>query len=157
MGLFKNLRDSAKAMKSMVAEANAASIAAAANEPLTIIDPTPQPIIDQLLAAGGPARGVVVHASHPPQNGERANKMRVTVRVRARLANGALGDEATHKIWTSWKVAALLDRGLEIPVLVDRSTGAVTDILADDLQRELSSRFDESGRRRPGWTFDPFG
>ena len=158
MGLFKNLKDSAMAMKSMVAEANAASDAAAAAAPLTILNPTPQQYIDQMLAAGGPARGVVVHASHPPQDGERAAKMPVKVRVRARLHEGALGDEVEHKIWTSWQVAALLDRGLEIPVMVDRATGAVTEILSDDLRRELEPRFGESGQRRPGWNSDdPFG
>jgi len=157
MGLFKNLRETAAAMKAMATESNAAAATAEANLPLTILNPTPQAEVDRLWAGLGPARGVVVRASHPPQDGERANSMSVTVRVRSRLAAGALGDEVTLKIRTSWKVAALLDRGLEIPVLVDRTTGLVTEILTDALNAELASQFDESGKRRPGWTFDPFG
>lgn len=154
MGLFKNLREGIKGVGQLMAEATAMSEQAEADLPLTVLNPTPQLEVERLLAAGSIVRGVVVKASHPPQHGERANKMRVTVQVRSRLADDAFGPLATVKIWTSWKVAALLDRGLEIPVLVDRTTGAVTDIPADELKRELEPRFGESATRRPGWTTD---
>jgi hypothetical protein len=82
--------------------------------------------------------------------------MRVTIRVRTRLGSGQLSEEVAVKVWTSWKVAALLDRGLEIPVLVDRTTGLVTDIPTDQLKRELEPRFGESAKRTPGWGSDYF-
>ncbi len=154
MGLLKNLREGIKEVGQMMSEATAMAEQAEADRPLTILNPTPQPEVERLLAAGGIVRGVVVKASHPPQDGERVSKMRVTVQVRSRLADGTFGPLATIKIWTSWKVAALLDRGLEIPVLVDQTTGAVTDIPTDELKRELEPRFGESAERRPGWTFD---
>jgi len=155
VGLLKNLRGVARGMREMADQANAAADAAEANRPLHILNPTPQAEVDRLLAAGGVARGVVVGASHAPlEPGERVNKMRVTVRVRSRGPAGQLGPEATIKIWTSWKVVALLDRGLEIPVMLDRATGVVTDIPTDALAAELQPRFGESADRTPGWSSD---
>lgn len=49
---------------------------------------------------------------------------------------------------------ALLDPGIEIPILIDRTTGAATEIVADALRAELEPRFDESARRRPACTTD---
>ncbi len=154
MGILKNFRQGVTGVRQLMAEATAMSEQAEADLPLTILNPTPQHEVERLLAAGGIVRGVVVKASHPPQHGERVNKMRVTVQVRSRLADNTFGQPATVKIWTSWKVAALLDRGLEIPVVIDEATGVVTDIPADELKRELEPRFGESAKRRPGWTID---
>ena len=155
VGLLENLRGVARGMREMADQANAASRAAEEGQPLHILNPTPQPEVDRLLAAGGVARGVVVRASHSPlEPGERVEKMRVTVRVRSRGPAGQLGPEATVKIWTSWKVVALLDRGLEIPATVDRATGTVTDIPNDVLVEELRPRFGESAARWPGWGTD---
>lgn len=156
MGLFKSLRQGVDGLGQIMADAKAMSEQAEADLPLTVLNPTPQSEVERLLAAGGIVRGVVVKATHPPQHGERASKMKVTVQVRSRLADDGFGPVSTVKIWTSWKVAALLDRGLEIPVLVDPVSGAVTDIPTDELKRELEPRFGESSTRRPGVTFDPF-
>jgi hypothetical protein len=157
MAFLKGIRGTIRAVQQMIADTNAAAEQAEAARPLDILNPTPQEAVDHLLAGDGPARGVVVRATHPPQHGERASRMKVTVRVRARLAEGALGPEVELEISTSWKVAALLDRGLEIPAVVDRATGMVTAIPTDALIAELEPRFAESAERRPGWTFDPFG
>lgn len=157
MGLLRNIGKTAKAVKQMIDDVNEATTAAEAARPLEILDPTPQHEIDRLLAAGGPTRGVVVRATHPPQeSGERVHRMRLKIAVRARLSEGELGDEVTVKATTSWQVAALLDRGLEVPVLVDHATGRVTEVLVEDLERELAPRFGEASSRRPGWDFDPF-
>lgn len=155
VGLFKNLRQGVKAVSTMVAEVNAANAAAETAMPVTILNPSPQEEVDRLLAAGGVTRGVVVRATHEPQHGERAQRFRVDVRVRGRLAAGALGDVVNVKVMTSWKVAALLDPGLEIPVLLDRTTGLVTEIPADALRDELEPRFDEAAERRTGDHVDP--
>lgn len=157
MGVLKNLVNGAKSVKGAVAgtiDMMKAAEAEAANAPITILHPTPQVDVDRMLAAGGVTRGVVVRASHAEQSGDRASRMRVDVRVRGRLTDGELGPEAKLKVWTSWKVAALLDPGLEIPILLDRATGVATEIVADELRRELEHRFDESAKRRPGWTID---
>ena len=154
MGLFKNLRAGVQAVSGMVSEVRATSDAAEQAVPVTILNPSPQAEVDRLLAAGGIARGVVVRATHPPQHGERAMRMRVDVRVRSRLADGALGNQVTLKVSTFWKVAALLDPGLEIPILLDRATGLATEIPADALRDELEPRFDEAAERRPGWVVD---
>jgi hypothetical protein len=158
MGIFKNLRDGVKAMGNIPAayrEIAQQADAAAGAVPLTILNPTPQAEVDRLIAAGGVARGVVVGASHPPlQDGERVSKMQVTIRVRCRLPGGELGPDTRIKIWTSWQVATLLDQGLEIPIVLDRTTWLATDIPRDELKRELEPRFPEAARRRPGWAFD---
>jgi hypothetical protein len=155
VGLFKNIRQGAKAVSGIVAEARAMAEAAQPDVPLTILNPSTQEEVDRLIAAGGVARGVVVRAHHPPQHGERASRMRVTVHVRSRLKDGALGESVELKIWTSWKVAALLDPGLEIPIVLDRNTGLATEIPTDQLRQELEARFDESEQRSPGWVVDP--
>lgn len=158
MGLIKNVGRSVKAVGTLVSgirEMARENEAQALMAPVAILNPTPQADVDRLIAAGGITRGVVIRASHQEQHGERAARMRVDVRVRARLADGALGDPVLLKIWTSWKVAALLDPGLEIPILMDRATGLATEIPRDELARELEPRFDEAGHRRPGWVTDP--
>ncbi len=157
MGVLKSLVNGAKAMKGAVAgtiDMVKAAEAEAANAPITIVDPTPQAEVDRMIAAGGVTRGVVVRATHADQSGERVSRMRVDVRVRSRLAGGELGPETKLKVWTSWKVAALLDPGLEIPIRMDPATGLATEIVADQLRGELEHRFDESAKRRPGWTTD---
>jgi hypothetical protein len=99
----------------------------------------------------------VVRATHPPlDDGERVHRLDVTFRVRPRLGDGALGEQSTVTATVSWKVSVLLDRGLEIPVVLDRVTGMVTAIPVDELTEELEPRFGESDGRAPGWSFDPF-
>lgn len=157
MGLFENLRNTVSGVRQMMRDVDAANRATLANAPLDILNPSPQHEVDRLLAAGGVVRGVVASATHAPLSpGERVSKLRVTIRARSRLGGGQLGPEAEVKIWTSWQVTALLDRGLEIPVIVDRATGQVVDIPADLLSRELEPWFGESARRWPGWGSDYF-
>ena len=152
MGLFGNVRKIVDGYREMAH----AQQAEADRVPLTIRNPTPQAEVDRLIAAGGVARGVVVRATHNETSGERVANMAVNITCRARLANGELGEPAKIKVRTSWQVAALLDPGLEIPVTFDRVTGVVTDVVTDQLRHELAPRFDESKKRRPGWTSDIF-
>lgn len=150
MGLFGNVRKIVDGYREMAQTAQAQ----ADHAPLTILNPTPQAEVDRLLAAGGMARGVVVRATHQETNGERVSNMAIKITARARLANGELGEPAVIKLRTSWQVTALLDPGLEIPVTVDRATGVVTGVLADELKAELAPRAAEAQRRWPGWTID---
>lgn len=150
MGLFDNVRKVVAGYRDMAQ----ASQAEADRVPLTIRNPTPQADVDRLIAAGGVSRGVVVRATHNETNGERVANMAVNITCRARLANGELGEPAKIKVRTSWQVAALLDPGLEIPIMFDRATGIVTDVATDQLKQELAPRFDESKQRRAGWTLD---
>jgi hypothetical protein len=155
MGFLKNLRNGATAWRDEIARVNAATSAAQDAAPIEILDPSPQHVVDQLLAGTGTARGVVLKASYTPNDNERVSKMRVTVKARARLANGELGPECEVKIWTSWQVTALLERGLEIPVELDPTRRLVVGIPADTLRAELQPRFDEAATRHPGVQFDP--
>jgi hypothetical protein len=150
MGFFKSLRDSAKAMGDLVGAADGP----ASQGPVAVLNPTPQEEVDRFIAAGGITRGVLVKASHAPQNGERVSRMRVDVRVRSRLAGGAQGPEVKLKIRTSTDVAALLDPGLELPILMDRATGLATEVVIDELHRELGPRLADPANRRSGWSTD---
>lgn len=150
MGLIGNVRKIVSGYREMAQAAQAE----ADRVPLTILNPSPQPEVDRLIAAGGVARGVVVRATHGETSGERVASMRVDITTRARLGNGELGEPASIKVRTSWRVAALLDPGLEIPVTFDRSTGIVTGVMVDDLERELGPRLPEANKRWPGWTSD---
>lgn len=155
MGLLKGLRNTAKAWREAIDAANEASQAAADEAPMSLIAPTPQAVVDELRAGTGTARGVVVKASHAPVDNERVSRMRVTVRCRARLGDGELGPVAEIKIWTSWQVVALLDRGLDIPVELDATRTVVTGIPAATLAAELAPRFGEAAERKPDVHFDP--
>lgn len=164
MGLFKNIKAQVQAATEMAAEirASAPPVAGApatmggppAPPGITILNPTPQDEVDRLLDAGGEARGVLLGSRHDMSNGERPMRTRVHVRVRPRLRGGALGDEVALKAWVSWKVATLLDPGLEIPIELDRATGRPTGISTGHLNDELSPRFEEAKRRRKGWDLD---
>ena len=135
----------------------AAAEAEADRVPLTIRNPSPQGEIDRLLAAGGPARGVVVRATHQAiSDGERVQNMKVTIRVRARLAGGELGEPVPFEMRTSSWVIALLDPGLEIPIELDRVTGLVRSVHGDLLKQELEPRKAEASQRWPGWGSDYF-
>lgn len=155
MGFLKNLRSGASAWREEIARVNAITNAAHDVAPSEILNPSPQHVVDRLLADGGIARGVVVKASYAPNDNERVNKMKVTIRVRARLANGELGQTCEVRIWTGWQVTALLDRGLEIPVELDATRQLVVGVPADALRAELEPRFDEAAERHPGWHVDP--
>lgn len=155
MGFLKNLRSGASAWREEIARVNAITNAAHDVAPSEILNPSPQHVVDRLLADGGIARGVVVKASYAPNDNERVNKMKVTIRVRARLANGELGQTCEVRIWTGWQVTALLDRGLEIPVELDATRQLVVGVPADALRAELEPRFDEAAERHQGWHVDP--
>lgn len=73
--------------------------------------------------------------------------MGVEFRVRSRLANGELGEEARVKIRTSSDVAKALRKGLKIPIVLDRSTGLATEIPKEELLRELEPRGHAEGFR----------
>jgi hypothetical protein len=153
MGFLKGMKD----MKDTFDAAQAAALAAnppPPPPPLTILNPSPQDVIDQLLAAGGVARGVVVGGRNDMSDGDRPVRTRVRVRVRPRLQAGQLGEETEVKAWVGWKVATLLEPGLEIPVLIDRATNRVTDIETGQLADELAPRSDEAKRRHKGWDLD---
>ncbi len=151
MGLFNNLRNTAKAIGAEYREQAAAAQHA---PPLTILNPSPQDAVDHLIVAGGLARGVVVGAWHPPlENGERVARMRVNIKVCARLGAGTLSQPVELKLSTSSDVAAVLDRGLEIPIVLDRSTGLPTDIPRDQLHAEVAQRVAQRGSS-DGWAFD---
>jgi hypothetical protein len=152
MGFLKKLRSGASAWREEIARVNAITNGAHETEPLEILNPSPQHAVDRLLAGGGVARGVVVKASYAPNDNERVNKIKVTVHVRARLAEGELGQTCEVKIWTGWQVTALLDRGLEIPVELDPTRQVVVGIPTDALRAELEPRFDEAAKRHPGGT-----
>lgn len=150
MGLIDNVRKIVSGYRDMAQAAQAAQDRA----PLTILNPSPQHYVDQLIAAGGVARGVVVRATHGETSGERVANMRLDITVRARLGRGELGEPAKIAVRSSWRVAALLDPGLEIPITFDRATGIVTGVSVDELERELAPRSTEASRRWPGWTTD---
>lgn len=166
MGLFKNLRDQVKAASSMAAEIRAAtppggappggalvgSSAPAPSGPdaLHILNPTPQHRIDELWR-NGVVRGVVTGARHDMSDGDRPIRTKVHVRVRQRLAGGGLGPEMAFTAWVGWKVAALLEPGLEVPLEVDRSSGAISGLSTGELADELKPRSDEARRRHRGF------
>jgi hypothetical protein len=154
MGIFKGLRDSFKAMTGAMDQASGAE-PGQPQPPMAILNPTPQEEVDRLIAAGGVTRGVLVRASHAPTDGERVRSMRVDVRVRSRLAGGQQSQEVKLKIRTSTDVAAVLDPGLEIPILMDRTTGLATEVVVDQLLAELAPRLADPAIRPSGWTFDP--
>ncbi len=161
MGFLKKLKaqyDAAQVMATQMAEASSALQAsmpqAGASGPPTILDPTPQDEVDRLLREGGVARGVVMGSRDDMSDGDRPVRTRVHVRVRARLADGALGDEVQLKAWVGWKVAALLSPGLEIPVEIDRATMRPTAIDTKALAAELKHRSAEAKDRQRGWDFD---
>ena len=154
MGLFKNLRDTAKAFGNIASTYRAQMEGAQHAAPLTILNPSPQAEVDRSIAGHGLARGVVVRAWHAPlDNGEQVARMRVNVSVCARHPGGALSDPVDLKLTTSSRVASVLDRGLEIPIVLDRSTGLPTDIPRDELHAEIAQRVAERGSSG-GWAFD---
>lgn len=162
MGLFKRIAGQAKAAAELAADirsqmpnpADAPSMGAGRTPEFHIINPTPQDEVDRLRKAGGIVRGVVMGSHHEMENGSRSFRTRVHVRVCSRLDEGALGDEVKLTAWVNWKVAVLLEPGLEIPIAVDANTGRPLEIAKDDLHRELEPRFDEAAKRQKGWDVD---
>ena len=161
MGLFKNLRQQVREASQMAAEIRAATPPGVPGVPgvafgspsstTGILNPTPQAEVDRLLQAGGAARGVVTGSRHDMSDGDRSVRTRVHVRVRARLPQGALGPETSVTAWVNWKVAVLLEPGLEVPVEIDRSTGSVTGLVTGQLAEELASRSKEAKQRHRGY------
>jgi hypothetical protein len=159
MGFLKNLKnqvaDATKMASDYKANVPAQSMTsmgpAAADH--AIINETPQEQVDVMLLGSGSARGVVLGA-HNDLGTERSMRTRAHVRVRPRLAQGALGDEVKLSVWVNWKVAVLLDPGLEIPIELDRRTLTVTAIDTKELERELEPRFGEAEERLPGTVVD---
>lgn len=156
MGIIRSLRSAARTARAL-SDAVQASVPEQATAPAAappVIDPTPQAEVDALLAGSGPVRAVVLGAHDQMSDGDRPVRTRVTVRLRVRLADGALGPEQTLGAWVGWKVAALLEPGLEIPVELDRATGRVTGIATKQLAQELGPRSTEARRRHRSGTFD---
>ena len=161
MGLFKNLRQQVREASQMAAEIRAATPPGVPGVPgvafgspsstTGILNPTSQAEVDRLLQAGGAARGVVTGSRHDMSDGDRSVRTRVHVRVRARLPQGALGPETSVTAWVNWKVAVLLEPGLEVPVEIDRSTGSVTGLVTGQLAEELASRSKEAKQRHRGY------
>lgn len=151
MGLFKNIKGYVQAVKDAMPET---PVAQQSDTP--IINPSSQQVVDQLWDAGGGARGVLIGSYDDMSDGDRPIKTRVHTRVRARLRGGGLGPETKLVVWVGWKVAALLEPGLEIPIELDRATGEATSIDAKQLTSELRPRFGEAGKvQRAGtWDFD---
>lgn len=142
MGVFDNIRSAVNVVKSGVAEAQAAARAqeeAARNAPIEILNPTPQDEVDRLNAAGGPARGVLASVNYTmEEEGDMVWKMPVTLQVRARLADGQLGTQTKIRVWISSRLAKMLRRGHEIPVMFDRATGIVTEVDAKAMAAEFT-------------------
>ena len=153
MGLFKGLRDGFKAMSGAMEQSSGVD-PGQPQPPIHILNPTPQEEVDRLISVGGITRGVLVRASHAPQNGERVRSMKVDVRVRSRLAGGQQAPEVKLKIRTSTDVAALLDAGLEIPIIMDPATGLATEVIVDQLLVELAPRLADPANRQSGWSTD---
>lgn len=163
MGMLKRLKDQVQAATEMAQQVKDAmpesrsmmgSGGPTGAEQVTILNPTDQAEIDRLWAGGGPVRGVVMGAYDDMEGGSRAVRTRAQVRVRARLAGGGLGEERKINAWVGWKVAVLLDPGLEIPIEVDRASGVPTSIVTKQLTDELAPRFAESRKRHSAGTFD---
>lgn len=170
--MFRNLKAQVKAAAEMAAEIQAATptvgqghttmggappttMGGVPQRPeLSILNPTPQHEVDRLLSGAGDARGVVLGSRNDMSDGDRPMRTRVHVRVRPRLRGGGLGEEVALKAWVSWKVATLLDPGLEIPIELDRVTGRATGIATGPLSEELSPRFDEAKRRQKSGDWD---
>lgn len=120
------------------------------------IAPRPQDEVDRLLQGDGSIRAIVLGKRHQVlQDGERIHKMRVQVRLRPRGPAGTLGDEVTVKASVSTWVAALIDRGLDIPVERDPKTGAITKVDSKLLTEELTPRKAEGEKGRKGFAVDP--
>jgi hypothetical protein len=111
------------------------------------------PLPDGGSAPGDPGRGVVTSVNHAMAGGDRSNRVRATVRVQARLAEG-LGPETAVKIDARWYVVALLERDLDIPVVIDPATGAVAGIDVAKLTEELEPRKKEAKQRSSGFGLD---
>lgn len=173
MGLFKNLRQQVQAATQMAAEIRAATPPGVPGAPAVqaapgvpppppppppptagILNPTPQAEVDRLLQAGGVVRGVVTGSRHDMTDGNRSVRTRVHVRVRPRLPQGGLGPEAAVTAWVNWKVAVLLEPGLEVPVELDRSTGSITGLATGQLADELAPRGKEAKQRHRGFDVD---
>lgn len=147
-------------IKAQVQAAQAAGVAMAGGEPVSdipeFIDPWPQDEVDRLLLGTGPIRAIVFGKRHQVlENGERVGRMRVDVRLRPRGPAGTLGDEVMVKASISSQTAALLERGLDIPVERDAATGTITKVASAQLTQELAGRKDEANRRNPAWGLDP--
>lgn len=147
-------------MKAQIEAAQAAGNAMAGVEPVSdipeFINPWPQDEVDRLLQGTGTIRAIVLGKRHQVlEQGERVGAMRVNIRLRPRGPGGTLGDEVTVKATLSSQVAALVDRGLDIPVERDAATGAITKVASKQLTEELSNRKDEGAKRNPGWGLDP--
>ena len=153
MGFLSNL-------KAQVEAAQAAGSAMAGAAPVSdipeFINPRPQDEVDRLLQGTGTIRAIVFGKRHQVlEQGERVGAMSVQIRLRPRGPAGTLGGEVTVKATLSSQVAALVDRGLDIPVERDVTTGTITKVASKQLTEELASRKDEGAKRNPGWGLDP--
>lgn len=152
MGLFSKL-------KAQVEAAQAAATAMSGAEPVSSIPvfvrPWPQEEVDRLLAGTGTIRAIVFGKRHQIlEAGERVGAMSVKITLRPRGPAGSLGDEVTVKATLSSLTASLVEKGLDIPVERDATTGAITRVASKQLTEELSGRMDEAKKRNPAWGLD---
>ncbi|MGH3506365.1 MAG: hypothetical protein ACRDO2_04070 [Nocardioidaceae bacterium] len=101
-----------------------------------ILNPTPQEQIDRMWP-NGHARGVVTAICHEMAAGTRALRKKVRVTLRGRLPGGGFTGDTTVTAWLHWRVAAMLEPGLEVPVEVDPSSARVTGLATRRLAVEL--------------------
>jgi hypothetical protein len=153
MGLFSKL-------KAQVEAAQQAGNAMAGVEPVSdipeLVAPWPQEEVDRLLQGPGPIRAIVLKKQHQIlQDGEHVGRMRVDLTVRVRGPEGTLYDPVKLKASVSSWVATLIEKGLDIPVERDPTTGAATKVASKQLTAELAHRKEEADRIRPAWGTDP--
>jgi hypothetical protein len=121
---------------------------------LTILNPTPQEEIDRMWPHGR-ARGVVTAAHQERRSAERALRTKVLVSVRGRLPGGGWTADTTVTAWVHWRVAAMLQPGLEVPVEVDPSSGRVTGLSTRQLTEEIARRAAEDSTPKPARAMPP--
>jgi hypothetical protein len=88
-----------------------------------------------------PGRALLDGYTSVLQPGEVSNSVKTDLHVRLRLPGGALGARTACGHLLDWKPIKLLERGLDVPVAVDPSTGSLEDVLVDALTDELRPRF----------------
>ena len=151
MGFLQNLKAQIEAAQAAGLAMSGAESASAVPD---FIDPWPQQEVDRLLTGTGTVRAIVLGTQHQNlQSGERVGAMGVRVKLRQRLADGALGDTVVLKATLSSMTATLVQPGLDIPVERD-AAGTLTKVASKQLTAELAHRSEEAKRRNPAWGLD---